>query len=84
MLKYCDSFDHASWAAFLALGWTTDQTATVVAGTGRWGGSALRLTYYQGAFWSPPTISRLCNKIMIGFAYNAVNGPLAVQFFSTD
>lgn len=84
MLKYCDSFDHATWTALQALGYTTSrgEAMSIVPAIGRWGTSVLRLNYYHSVAVYPPMGTRLCNRIVIGFACKATGQPLRVFFRS--
>ena len=70
MLKYCESFDHVTAAALMALGWNTDTNRQIVAGAGRWGTSLLELNV--NGTYSPNvasfTLARSCDRIVVGFA----------------
>lgn len=74
MLKYCDSFDHVTLSALPALGWTIDMpeyTALISAGKGRWGTNRLDFPKTAYSYYNPKyfTLSRSCDRIVVGFAF---------------
>ena len=73
MLKYCESFDHVTVPALMALGWGNSYPTqpSLAPGLGRGGTSRLDLAP-AGAYYSTPTyftLSRSCNRIVVGFAF---------------
>ncbi len=71
MLKYCETFDHETTTALAALGWTLGAYAQIIAGVGRYGTNLL-CGAPQGYYNSPSsyfTLSRSCNKFVVGFAF---------------
>ena len=73
MLKYCDSFDHATASALTALGWWgldwwNGSLLAINSGLGRWGTNRLEIVNGSG---NPKyfQLSRSCNRIVVGFAF---------------
>ena len=70
MLKYCETFDHVTLSALAALGWGGSTDEAIIAG-GRAGGNLLDINH-SNSYLAPSckfTLSRSCDRIVIGFAF---------------
>ena len=70
MLKYCETFDHVTLSALAALGWGGSTDEAIIAG-GRADGNLLDINH-SNSYLAPSckfTLSRSCDRIVIGFAF---------------